>query len=393
MRLPLMRNNFSKSDIDAVIDLLSCDDPRLTNGKHCEEFEQQWSAWLGCKYSVFVNSGSSANLLSMTILKTLFPQGGEIIVPALTWVSDIASVIQTGFTPVFVDVELRTLSMSETAIRDAITSKTRAVFLTHAQGLNGLSNNLIKLLELNDILLIEDVCESHGASFNGSKLGTFGFMSNFSFYYAHHMSTIEGGMVCTNDEDVYEKLRMLRSHGMVRELKGKQIKQHFYDANPELNQDFIFALPGYNFRNNEIGGVLGKSQLKKLDENIVKRNINHKRLLSSLNKEIYYTDFNLEGSSNYAFNIILRHKNNYIMDQLCKILDTAGIEYRRGSAGGGNQVRQPYVKGLNLRIIPEMFPNTEHIHFFGLYIGNFPNLAENELDFIIQQLNSLPSEG
>ena len=262
MRLPLMRNNFSKSDIDAIIELLNCDDPRLTNGKHCEEFEQQWSDWLGCKYSVFVNSGSSANLLSMTILKSLFPKGGEIIVPALTWVSDIASVIQTGFTPVFVDVDLKTLSMSDSAIDAAITPKTRAVFLTHAQGFNGLSENLIKRLKLHNIPLIEDVCESHGANFNGRKLGTFGFMSNFSFYYAHHMSTIEGGMVCTNDEDVYEKLRMLRSHGMVRELRGKQIKQNYYETNPELNSDFIFALPGYNLRNNEIGGVLGKSQLK-----------------------------------------------------------------------------------------------------------------------------------
>ena len=392
MRLPLMRNNFSKSDIDAIIELLNCDDPRLTNGKHCEEFEQQWSDWLGCKYSVFVNSGSSANLLSMTILKSLFPKGGEIIVPALTWVSDIASVIQTGFTPVFVDVDLKTLSMSDSAIDAAITPKTRAVFLTHAQGFNGLSENLIKRLKLHNIPLIEDVCESHGANFNGRKLGTFGFMSNFSFYYAHHMSTIEGGMVCTNDEDVYEKLRMLRSHGMVRELRGKQIKQNYYETNPELNSDFIFALPGYNLRNNEIGGVLGKSQLKKLDGNILKRNRNHKKLLSSLNKNTYFTDFNLEGSSNYAFNIILKHQNKNMMEQLCKILDDASIEYRRGSAGGGNQVRQPYVKDLNLKIMPESFPNTEHIHFFGLYIGNFPDLADNELDFIVQQLNSLANE-
>ena len=136
---------------------------------------------------VFVNSGSSANLLSMTILKSLFPKGGEIIVPALTWVSDIASVIQTGFTPVFVDVDLKTLSMSDLAIDAAITPKTRAVFLTHAQGFNGLSENLIKRLKLHNIPLIEDVCEfKHGANFNGRKLGTFGFMSNFSLLCAPH---------------------------------------------------------------------------------------------------------------------------------------------------------------------------------------------------------------
>ena len=115
-------------------------------------------------------------------------------------------------------------------------------------------------------------------------------------------------------------------------------------------------------------------------------------MLSSLNKNTYFTDFNLEGSSNYAFNIILKHQNKNMMEQLCKILDDASIEYRRGSAGGGNQVRQPYVKDLNLKIMPESFPNTEHIHFFGLYIGNFPDLADNELDFIVQQLNSLANE-
>ena len=389
MQFPLMRNNFTREDLDAVIEILSDDDPKLTNGKHCEEFEIMWSNWLGCKFSIFVNSGSSANLLSLSILKTMFPNGGEVIVPALTWVSDVASVIQTGFTPIFVDIELNTLSMSETAIQSAINSKTRAVFLTHAQGFSGLSDSLIEMLNSSNIILIEDVCESHGASHKGVKLGNFGLMSNFSFYYAHHMSTIEGGMICTDNESIYENLLMLRSHGMVRELKDNEKKQRYYDENPELNKDFIFAVPGYNFRNNEIGGILGKSQLRQLDKNVRARNKNHRRLLSELNKEIYFTDFKLEGSSNYAFNIVLREPNVSLMKKLCTILDTASIEYRRGSAGGGNQTRQPYIKALNLDNKPEKFKNTEHIHFFGLYIGNFPALSNKEIDFIAEKLNSI----
>ncbi len=178
---------------------------------------KKWSEWLGVKYSVFVNSGSSANLLSMSILKTLYPKGGEVIVPTLTWVSDISSVLQNGFKPVFCDINLKTLSMNTDAIKSAITKQTRAVFLTHAQGFNGLTDELIDLLKDKKIHLIEDVCESHGATHNNLKLGTDGLISNFSFYYAHHMSTIEG-MICTDDYEIYQKARSMRSHGMVKRI-------------------------------------------------------------------------------------------------------------------------------------------------------------------------------
>ena len=209
MKYPLIRNSFNRDDLKSVIDLLQQDDPRLTNGPRVLEFEEAWSNWLGVKHSVFVNSGSSANLLSLAALKILYPSGGEVIVPALTWISDIASVIQTGFTPIFVDIDLSTLGMDNNKVVEAITSDTKAVFLSHIQGFNGLSENLLGTLEERGILLIEDVCRSHGATHDGRKLGSLGWMSNFSFYYAHHMSTIEGGMICTDDTAVYEQLRML----------------------------------------------------------------------------------------------------------------------------------------------------------------------------------------
>ena len=212
-----MRNNISRQDLDAIIEHLKQDDPILTNGPKCREFEKAWSEWLGVKYSVFVNSGASANLLSLTMLKIQYPEGGEVIVPPLTWISDISSVLQTGFTPVFVDIDLNTLGMNTKGILDAITPKTRAVFLSHIQGFDALTDELLIELQKRNIHLIEDVCESHGATHNRQLLGSFGWISNFSFYYAHHMTTIEGGMVCTNDEEVYNTVRMLRSHGMVRE--------------------------------------------------------------------------------------------------------------------------------------------------------------------------------
>ena len=196
--------------MDAVIELLQEDDPILTNGNKVKEFEKAWSSWLGVKYSVFVNSGSSANLLSLSALKLKYPEGGEVIVPPLTWVSDIASVIQTGFKPIFADIDLRTLGMSTTEILKKLNNNTKAVFLSHIQGFNALTDELLTELEKRNILLIEDVCESHGATFGDKKVGSFGWTSNFSFYYAHHMSTIEGGMICTDDKETYRDLRMLR---------------------------------------------------------------------------------------------------------------------------------------------------------------------------------------
>ena len=389
MKYPLMRNNILRSELDAVIKHLEQDDPILTNGPNCREFEKEWSEWLGVKYSVFVNSGASANLLSMTVLKIKYPQGGEIIVPTLTWVSDIASVIQCGFTPVFVDINPQSLAMDTDKIIGAITDNTRAVFMTHVQGFDGLTDTLISKLHSLNIPLIEDVCESHGATHNGKKLGSIGWMSNFSFYYAHHMTTIEGGMVCTDDEDVYETLRMLRSHGMVREASLQDTKDTYKRLNPELNSDFIFFYPAYNMRNNEIGGILGRKQLPNLDNNVILRNRNHQRFLEKINKDVYQTDFLMEGSSNYAFQVILKEPNNDVAERLMNNLRDNSIEFRRGSAGGGNQVRQPYIRNYVKKDYHLEFPNTEHIHFYGFYIGNFPTMSLNEVDEICEVLNKV----
>jgi CDP-6-deoxy-D-xylo-4-hexulose-3-dehydrase len=389
MKFPLMRNNITREDLDAVIEYLKQDDPILTHGANVKAFETEWSQWLGVKYSVFVNSGASANLLSMSILKTRYPEGGEVIVPSLTWVSDISSVLQNGFTPVFVDIDPRTLGMNNEQIIAKLNNKTRAIFLSHIQGFDALTDELIAELQRRDIPLIEDVCESHGATHNGIKLGCFGWMSNFSFYYAHHMSTIEGGMVCTNDETTYQQLRMLRSHGMVRECESESLKLSYIENNPELNPEFIFAFPAYNMRNTEIGGILGRSQLKRLDYNCSRRTHNLKRFLERIDAGKYRTDFKLEGSSSYAFNLILREPDNHLVRRLVQKMRDCGIEFRRGSAGGGNQLRQPYLREFLPEDYYKKFPETEHIHFYGFYIGNFPDLRDEEIDELCDILNSV----
>jgi CDP-6-deoxy-D-xylo-4-hexulose-3-dehydrase len=385
---PLMKNNIAREDLDAVIEFLRQDNPILTQSRQVRAFEKEWSEWLGVKHSVFVNSGSSANLLSMTALKIL-RGSGEIIVPPLTWVSDIASVIQSGHTPVFADIDLRSLGMDTDEILRKITPRTKAVFLTHVLGYNALTQKLLDELQTRGIPLIEDVCESHGATFKGRKLGGFGWMSDFSFYYAHHMSTIEGGVISTDDPELYERLRMLRAHGMVRESDSEELRRSYKEKHSDLNPDFIFSHAAYNFRSTEINAVIGRCQLKRLDTNNVIRRENLKLFLSQLDSEKYFTDFNTEGSCNYAFTLLLRQSDAPLCDRVMRALREHGVEFRRGMSGGGNQLRQPYLKG----IIPdrefEKYPKVDHVHFYGFYLGNYPDLEKDKIADLCALLNSL----
>ncbi|MBI3851663.1 MAG: aminotransferase class I/II-fold pyridoxal phosphate-dependent enzyme [Verrucomicrobia bacterium] len=382
-----MKNNFAREDLDAVIDFLEQDDSILTQSQNVAVFEQEWSDWLGVNYSVFVNSGSSANLLTMAALRETFGTG-EVIVPTLTWVSDIASVIQCGFKPVFVDINPRTLGMDNDAVLAKLTPQTRAVFITHVLGYNALTQRLMDELKARNIPLIEDVCESHGATFGGRKLGTFGLMSDFSFYYAHHMSTIEGGMISTNDPKLYETLRMLRSHGMVRESTSERLKQSYREKHSDLNPDFIFAFPAYNVRSTEINAVLGRSQLKRLDARNILRTRNLNCFLDHLDPQRYFTDFDREGSCNYAFTLVLCEPDQALWQRIEKTLREHKIEFRRGTSGGGNQLRQPFLRRL-MRDEYKNYPQVDHVHFFGAYIGNYPELETDRIQALCHLLNGL----
>ena len=384
---PLMVNNIPREDLDALIEFLQQEDPILTQSKNVTAFEQEWSEWAGVKHSVFVNSGSSANQITMAALRERFGPG-EVIVPTLTWVSDIASVLQAGFDPVFVDINPRTLGMDTRQVIAELNRGTRAVFITHILGYNALDDVLLAECQKRNIPIIEDVCESHGATFQGKKLGSHGFASNFSFYYAHHMSTIEGGMVCTNDAAFYEMLRMFRSHGMVRESKDDGLKARYKSEWPDLNPDFIFAFPAYNVRSTEINAVLGRAQLKRLDANNVKRTRNLNCFLDGLDPKKFYTDFERAGSSNYAFTLVLREADQALWDRIEKTLRERKIEFRRGTSGGGNQLRQPFLRRLFGDEF-EKYPQVNHVHFFGAYIGNYPDLGTDRIRALCELLNSI----
>ena len=385
---PLMENNISRSDLDAVIRFLKQDAPTLTHSKQVRAFEREWSKWLGVKHSVFVNSGSSANLLTLTALRETHGLG-EVIVPPLTWVSDIAAVLQCGFKPVFADVHPRTLGLHDAQVISKITKRTKAVFLTHILGYNALTQRLLDELASCKIPLIEDVSESHGATFCGRKLGTYGLMSNFSYYYAHHLSTIEGGMVCTDDPRLYDIVRMLRSHGMVRESSSEKVKRAYRARHPDLDPEFIFAFPGYNVRPTEIGAILGRAQLRRLNSNNRIRTQNMSLFLDNLDPALYQTDFEREGSSNYALTLVLRKANRSLCKRVMSALRKHRVEFRRGTSGGGNQLRQPYLRNLVSPNLAKSFPNCEHVHFFGFYIGNYPTLRRQKILKLCDILNGL----
>jgi len=263
------------------------------------------------------------------------------------------------------------------------------VFPTHILGYNALDQLFLDELRQRKIPLIEDVCESYGATFRGQKLGTFGLMADFSFYYAHHMSTIEGGIISTNDQELYQILRMLRSHGMVRESNSQALRSNYIKNYPDLNPDFIFAFAAYNVRSSEINAVIGRSQLKRLDANNKIRTENLHLFLRHLDPNKYQTDFETEGSCNYAFTLVLKHPDPALCQNVMSALREHGVEFRRGTSGGGNQLRQPYLRKLFGETDFSKYPMVDHVHFYGFYIGNYPELEKEKILDLCSILNQL----
>jgi len=281
------------------------------------------------------------------------------------------------------------MAMTFENIRNAITEKTKAIVLVHVLGFDAISNDILELCDKKNIMIIEDCCESHGATHDGHKVGTFGDMSNFSFYFGHHMTTIEGGMVCTNDDDLYDYMRLFRSHGMTRECSDS-LKKRYEKNYPDLNPLFTFAVPGFNMRNTEMNAIIGLNQIKRLDKNIECRVENLNIWLDSLDKNRFFVEFKREGNSNFSLPLVLKEKNHKLWNDIQDLLVLEKVEYRTGTAGGGNQVRQPYLlEGkYSYRVMGNLM-NTDHIHEFGLYIGNHCDVDHVEIKRLCSALNGL----
>lgn len=383
---PLMHNNVSRQDLDSLILYLTGANPRLTHGPQVQEFEREWAQWVGTSEAVMVNSGSSANDLTLLALREMCGDG-EVILSPLGWVSDVAAILHAGLRPVFVDIDPITLGPASDQVLDRLSSQTRATLIVHVLGLNALTPELVQGCHRAGVPVIEDVCESHGALFEGARCGSVGYASNFSFYFAHHMTTIEGGAICTSDPEFADVVRMLRSHGLVRESRSEKKKAAFQEAFPDLNSEFIFAHAAHNNRPTELNGVLGRSQLRRLDANIEIRKRNFRRFMAQLDPTKYKIHFDVDSSSNYAFIVVLQEPDWGLRDKVEIALRHSGIEYRRGLSGGGSQLRQPYLQPYLNDVSPTDFPNVEHIHNFGWYIGNHPGVSGSDVDRLCELLN------
>jgi CDP-6-deoxy-D-xylo-4-hexulose-3-dehydrase len=382
---PLINDNVSQTDRQVLSDFILSGE-RLTNGPKVKEFENIWSEWLGTKHSVMVNSGASANYISIAMAKEVMGIG-EVIVPPLGWVSDLASIAQLGMKPVIVDIDMKNLAITAENIKNSITPDTKAIVLIHCLGFNGISDEIIKIAKDNNILLIEDCCESHGATYKGQKIGTFGDISLFSFYFGHHITTVEGGIICTDNEKLYNLAKLFRSHGMTREA-SPEVQEYYQTTFPELNPLFTFAVAGFNMRSTEINAVLGIEQMKRIDYNIARRTENLNVWLSWLDSSKFYIDFDVEGSSNFALPLVLQEPNKEKLKAVCDVLEEEKVEYRLGTAGGGNQALQPYLKFYNHRVEGEL-PNVNYIHHYALYIGNHTELMESQIINLCSKLNKI----
>ena len=360
---------------------------RLTNGPKVREFEEKWSQWLGVKHSLYVSSGSTANTLLVASMKEHFglKDGDKVLVPACTWVTNIAPVIQAGLEPIFCDINLQNYSFDPEELKYVAQQHPdiKAVFVTH---LIGLSSDVEKVREIfPDALILEDICESHGVEGPKGKRGKSkdSVGSTFSFYYGHHITTVEGGMVCTNNTALYELMRMKRSHGMAREASPEKFKQ-YASENPGIDPAFLFMTEGFNLRNHEICAVLGLSQIKRLDKNIQIRKENYKYWWDKSTQMgdrwqwKYYLPEYQEGNSSFCFPLIAR--GIALVQTLKYKFKEEGIEYR--PIISGNILRHPAFKQYKLCTERDT-PNVCLLHMNGLYVGNSQFVNKEKLDRLI----------
>jgi len=377
--ISLVKDTIDEKDIDRLIEWLKTY-PRLTKGAVTLEFEEKFSNWLGRKHSVFVNSGSSANLLVLSALQQGdYLKNNKIVVPSTAWATDLAPVIQLGLEPLLCDSNLKDLSVDlEHLEKIFIEEAPSALLLVSVLGLVPDMESIVELCERYDVILLEDTCEAMGCEFVGQKLGTFGLASTFSTFFGHHISTIEGGIISTDDTDFYELLVSLRSHGWDRDLsKETQVKLQKKWGVSEFNALYTFYYSGFNFRSTDLQAYVGLTQIDKLNDWGKQREDNYylyQRLIETEWKPTSYFD---SLTSNFAYPVISPHR-----DKIVKKLQENDIEVRPMICG--SMGTQPfYVKHYEKLELP----NVSIIDKDGFYVPNHPKLTVDEIAFITEIIN------
>jgi CDP-6-deoxy-D-xylo-4-hexulose-3-dehydrase len=367
-RYPLASSTWGSEEIDAMQKVISTG--KFTMGEKVKEFEAEFAKKVGSKYSVMVNSGSSANLILLTagkyMNKPLFAQGDEIIVPAVSWSTTYYPVNQIGCKLSFVDIELNTLNLDSAKVLKAITPKTRAILAVNLLGNACNLSELQKIADEHGLYLLEDNCESLGGTFNGKSLGTFGVGGTFSSFFSHHISTMEGGLIATDNEELFQIMKSIRAHGWTRDLPDNNFV--FNKTGDNWEDLFRFVLPGYNLRPLELEAAVGIEQLIKLPSFISVRRSNAMHFKEIMQE---FPDIKIQHeigeSSWFGYSLILRGALRGRRDEFVRHLTAQGIESRPIVAG--NFTKNPVLKHLDHVPIPDL-PVADEIHLNGLFIGN-----------------------
>jgi CDP-6-deoxy-D-xylo-4-hexulose-3-dehydrase len=375
-KIDLIQDTIDNQDIDNLIQWLQ-EYPRLTKGPKTIEFESKWSKWIGSKYSVFVNSGSSANLLMLYALKVLNKmKNNKVCVPALCWATDLSPVLQFDLQPLLIDCNLDNLSVDLNHLEQMFqTEQPSVLLLVSVLGLSPDMDSIVELCKKYDVILLEDNCESQGTKFKGTKLGNFGLMSSFSTYFGHTMSTIEGGVITTNDEEIYNMLLQLRSHGWDRDLsesKQQELRKEWEVS--DFSALYTFYVPGFNLRSTDLQAQLGIQQLLKVDGMINNRFQNFLYYKSKLEGKTWFPKtFSDEFISNFAIPVITKSSED--KENLIKELEENNIACR--PLISGSMGTQPFYKKLYGE---NKLPNCSIIDERGVYVPNHDKMTKEDID-------------
>lgn len=387
-KIPLMKSAFfNEQETRQQLSEFVLKAPRLSMGEQCEEFEIQFAKIHNKKYGILFNSGGSANLALIQALLNLkiLSVGDKVAFTALTWATNVMPIIQLGLVPIPVDIDLATLNVMSSGLEKCISQQNpKCVFITNVLGFAGDLGNIKKLCAERNVILIEDNCESLGTELQEGKTGTFGFAGTHSFFIAHHMSTIEGGMIITDDKEMSDMLRMVRANGWTRNLDEQTQEEYIRNYyTKQFESKYTFYCLGYNLRPTEITGFLGLTQLKFLKECVEKRQKNFEFFMKKSNLNTHFKQYSLDHLktiSNFAYPIICESyekRMNYV-----KQFERLGIETRPIIAG--NILEQPFYR--NLYPNTNRLPNIYSVDRYGFYFGNCPDYTAEELEIISNAL-------
>ncbi|MBI1810903.1 MAG: DegT/DnrJ/EryC1/StrS family aminotransferase [Nitrospirae bacterium] len=386
MRFELASSTWGEEEKQAILEVL--DSNNFTMGKNVREFEERFAMHFGARYAVMVNSGSSANLIATASLfykkENPLRRGDEVIVPCISWATTFHPLQQYGLKLKFVDIDLQTLNYDMEELRNAITGNTRMIVAVSILGNPCQFDEITRLCEENNIILFEDNCESMGAKFRGRYTGTFGLVNTFSTFFSHHISTMEGGIVLTDDKEIFNILKSLRNHGWTRDQDADS--PTFERRSDDFFEAYRFILPGYNVRPTEIHGAIGRVQLNKLEEfvKIRRRNAEHFINLFKDDKR-FIIQREIGESSWFCFTMILNPALDIDRKKILQRLKDAGIEHR--IVTGGNILRHDVIKYYDYIVTKSV--NADIVHYNGFFVGNHPYDVRDKIDYLHDVLKKI----